>query len=119
MSSRHALILATAALALMTLAASPVAAADIDIRQGGSLWARVEDDGYIRIDGSLKHSDVPFAQSGVTTFDRIHVYNIDMSNAWYDNITFTIPPPPPPTIFIDGFESGDLGAWSRHFPTAG
>ncbi len=38
---------------LAVLAAASSAASDMDIRKGGSLWARVESDGTIRVDGSI------------------------------------------------------------------
>ena len=41
-------------LAVVTAAlAAGVGAAELDIRRGGSLWARFDADGWIRVDGSL------------------------------------------------------------------
>ena len=66
----------------------------------------------VTIDGSPCLSGISFTQGqDVSTFDRIHVYNIDDSNGWYDDIIMRTAPPTPP-IFTDGFESGNTNAWS-------
>ena len=44
----------TGSLILCAVALWTGATEGLDIRKGGSLWARIESDGYIRIDGSLE-----------------------------------------------------------------
>lgn len=46
--------LVPALLVLLVSSLAPSSGGEIDVRKGGSLWARVEADGRLRIDGSLK-----------------------------------------------------------------
>ena len=63
------------------------------------------------IDGSLKHSDIPMTSSTATGLDYLYLFNYQPGNALYDLIVASSPPPQPP-IFIDGFESANVSAWS-------
>jgi hypothetical protein len=68
----------------------------------------------VSIDGTPCLSGVSFV-GDASTLDRIHVYNLDASAGWYDDIIMS-QEPPLPSIFDDGFETGDTTAWSSTVP---
>jgi hypothetical protein len=68
----------------------------------------------VSIDGTPCLSGVSFLENA-STLDRIHVYNLDASTGWYDDIIMS-QEPPLPSIFDDGFETGDTTSWSSTVP---
>ncbi|RLE25101.1 MAG: hypothetical protein DRJ61_19475 [Acidobacteria bacterium] len=64
------------------------------------------------IDGQLKLTNVNFYDPTVTGISRIHVFNMDNTSAWYDEIYFGTPGISP-LIFADDFERGSTCRWSN------
>lgn len=65
----------------------------------------------VHIDGQLKLTNVNFYDHTVTSISRIHVFNLDNTTAWYDEIYFATPGISP-LIFADDFERGSTCRWS-------
>ena len=63
------------------------------------------------IDGTLRQADVAMTSTTATGLNYMYLYNYQEGTSYYDYITARSNPPPPP-IFIDGFESGGVSAWS-------
>jgi len=65
----------------------------------------------VHIDGQLKLTNVNFYDTTVSGISRIHVFNLDNTSAWYDEIYFE-DPGVTPLIFADEFERGSACHWS-------
>lgn len=70
----------------------------------------------VRIDGELRHVNVPFRSTTATTLTQIHAYNYTSSTSNWDLIQMATDPPTP-VLFWDGFESGDASGWALSTPT--
>jgi hypothetical protein len=67
------------------------------------------------IDGVPRQYNLPFAVESISTLRFIHLYNLDMASAWYDQIALT-GPPPSLEIMTDDFESADESGWTTAVP---
>ena len=68
----------------------------------------------VYVDNELKASGVPFPVN-ITTLNWLYLYSLGNGHSLYD---FIVASSAPPTvmIFSDGFESGDMSAWSSSVP---
>ena len=69
----------------------------------------------VRIDGDLRHVNVPIRSPTATALSQIHAYNYGNSTAYWDEITMSTEGVTP-VLFWDGFESGDASGWALSTP---
>jgi len=68
----------------------------------------------VRINGAPVGDDLPFRSTIATTLTRVHLANQGPSTtSWWDYIVLSSAPPAPGLIFVDGFELGNMSAWSQ------
>jgi hypothetical protein len=69
----------------------------------------------VSIDGNLKVANVSFRNPGIEHFSQLHLFNYDVSTAWWDQIIFS-GPPASTTVFADDFERLSTCRWSATVP---
>jgi hypothetical protein len=69
----------------------------------------------VSIDGDLKMVNIPFRTAGTEHFSQLHVFNQDVSTAWWDQIVFS-GPAASMLIFSDNFERDSTCRWSSTSP---
>jgi len=69
----------------------------------------------VRIDGELRHVNVPFRSLTATTLSQIHAYNYHSSIANWDQV-YMADAGVTTLLFTDGFDSGDASGWTLSSP---
>lgn len=69
----------------------------------------------VYVDNVLVQYNLPFRNPSIAHFSQLHVFNIDPSTAWWDEILMSTPAPST-LIFADDFERASTCHWSSVVP---